>query len=88
VNRPGFRDKIAGPPTGLIMTRVMGVLECLEKLGKSLHFGGKVPSASKTFLQKKLVLPAVPDQAGWTTISWVRGRGALANCITRLPRVH
>src|SRR5262249_5512736 len=35
--REGFRGKIAKPLTGLIVTRVIGVLECLEKLCKSVR---------------------------------------------------
>ena len=61
---------------GLIVTRVIGVLECLEKLCKSLRpstIFGRTTSftryacllkrfvSKQDFFKKKLVLPAVPE---------------------------
>ena len=74
--RKGFGDKITKPLTGLIVTRVIGVLECLEKLCKSLRPStvfGRTTSftrhacllkrfvSKQDFFKKKLVLPAVPE---------------------------
>jgi len=74
--REVFRDKIAEALTGLIVSRVIGVLECLEKLCKSLRatrvFGRttsltrhaylvKCFVSKQDFFKKKLVLPAVPE---------------------------
>jgi hypothetical protein len=74
--REGFRDKIAKPLTGVIMTRVLGVLECLEKLCKSLRPStvfGRTTSLScyadllkrfvsnQNLFKKPLVPPAVPE---------------------------
>jgi hypothetical protein len=72
VGREGFRNIVAEPLTDLLVTRVIGVLECLEKLCKCVWpatvFGWTTPftchaSLLKRFLslqdffKKKLVLP-------------------------------
>jgi hypothetical protein len=74
--REGFRHKIAKPLTGLIVTRVIGVLECLEKLCKTLRPStvfGRTTSftrharllkrfvSKQDFFKTKLVLPTVPE---------------------------
>jgi hypothetical protein len=51
----------AKPLTGLIVTRMIGVLECLEKLCKSLRPSLKRFVSKQDFFKKKLVLPAVPE---------------------------
>jgi hypothetical protein len=76
VYREGFRNKIAEPLTDFVVTRVIGVLECFEKLCKSLRpttvFGWTTSFTRHTnlpkrflsrqdFFKKKFVLPAVPE---------------------------
>jgi len=72
----GFRNKITEPLTDVLVTGLIGVLKCFEKLSKSLRspavFGWTTSLtrdanllkrfvSEQNFFEKKLVLPAVPE---------------------------
>jgi hypothetical protein len=76
VCREEFRNKIAEPVRDVLVTGVIGVLKCFEKLSKSLRsaavFGWTTSLtchanllkrfvSEQNFFEKKLVLPAVPE---------------------------
>jgi len=76
VCREEFRNKIAEPVRDVLVTGMIGVLKCFEKLSKSLRSAAvfrwttsltchanllKRFVSEQNFFEKKLVLPAVPE---------------------------